>query len=112
MLDHSTVIGVFEDPAKAQQAIQGLKQAGFSNDKVGFMMRSREGVHTDITGENAVITDSVTRGIIGGVIGTVDALLLPIIGPTVAESALETTLPAAEEVIDSIKGAIHRDKKT
>ena len=111
MSGHWTVIGVFEDAAKAEQAIEKLKQAGFSNEHIGFMMRSRGGVHTDITGEKAVITDSVTRGIIGGVIGTVDALMLPIIGPSVAESALETTLPAAEEVIDTIRGAINSGKE-
>jgi hypothetical protein len=105
MSERSTVIGVFEDSRMAQQAIEELKQAGF--DHIGFMMRSRGGVHPDITGKKVVITDSVTRGIIGGVIGTVDALMLPIIGPSVAESALETTLPAAEEVIDTIRGATH-----
>ena len=105
MSERSTVIGVFEDPRMAQQAIQELKRTGFSKDQVGFVMSNRDAAEADTrVSEAEGIADSVTRGIIGGVIGAADLLLLPVIGPSPAANALETALPAAEEVIDTIRG--------
>ena len=112
MSEHSNVIGVFEDSRMAQQAIQELKQAGFSNDQVGFVFRNHDVTEGDSTAgevENVAKgrADDITRGIIGGVIGAADLLLLPVIGPSPAANALETALPAAEEVIDTIRGIPH-----
>ncbi len=112
MSEHSNVIGVFEDSRMAQQAIQELKQAGFSNDQVGFVFRNHDTTEGDSTAgevENVAKerADDITRGIIGGVIGAADLLLLPVIGPSPAANALETALPAAEEVIDTIRGIPH-----
>ncbi len=112
MSEHSNVIGVFEDSRMAQQAIQELKQAGFSNDQVGFVFRNHDATEGDSTAgevENVAKerADDITRGIIGGVIGAADLLLLPVIGPSPAANALETALPAAEEVIDTIRGIPH-----
>jgi hypothetical protein len=108
MSERATVIGVFEDPRMAQQAIQELKRTGFSEDQVGFVMRKRDTAEADSrASEVEGIADSVTRGIIGGVIGAADLLLLPVIGPSPAANALETALPAAEEVIDTIRGIPH-----
>lgn len=110
MAERSTVIGVFEDPRMAQQAIQELKRTGFSKDQIGFVMRNRDAAEADTrVSEAEGIADSVTRGIIGGVIGAADLLLLPVIGPSPAANALETALPAAEEVIDTIRGTSDTD---
>lgn len=114
MSEHSNVIGVFEDSRMAQQAIQELKQAGFSNDQVGFVFRNHDVTEGDSTvGEVENVAkgraDDITRGIIGGVIGAADLLLLPVIGPSPAANALETALPAAEEVIDTIRGTSDSD---
>ena len=114
MSEHSNVIGVFEDSRMAQQAIQELKQAGFSNDQVGFVFRNHDATEGDSTAgevENVAKerADDITRGIIGGVIGAADLLLLPVIGPSPAANALETALPAAEEVIDTIRGTSDTD---
>jgi hypothetical protein len=115
MAEHSTVIGIFEDSKKAQQAIQELKQAGFTNDEVGFVMRNqdvkdvaREAASSHPNeAENASggTADSLTRAIVGGMIDAIALLLLPVIGPSPAENALETTLPAAEQTLDRIEGA-------
>ncbi len=112
MSEHSTVIGVFEDSRMAQQAIQELKQAGFSNDQIGFVLRNHNATEVNtVTGEAKNVAkeraDDIARGIIGGVIGAADLLLLPVIGPSPAANALETALPAAEEVIDTIRGIPH-----
>jgi hypothetical protein len=118
MSEQSIVIGVFEDPAKAQLAIQELKQAGFSNDQVGFVMRNHSGAEVGASTGDAENTtegtaDSIIRSIVSGVIGAVDVLLLPVIGPSPAENALETAIPAAEQTIDRIEGATdsHQEAK-
>jgi len=110
MSEHSTVIGVFEDSKKAQQAIQELKQAGFSNDQVASVMRKHSSTEVDAsTGDAANTTegtaDSIIRTIVSGVIGVADVFLLPVIGPSPAENVLETAIPAAEQTIDKIEGA-------
>jgi hypothetical protein len=110
MSERSTVIGVFEDPRMAQQAIQELKRNGFSKGQIGFAMRNRDAAEADTRASEAEgIADSVARGIVGGVIGATDLLLLPVIGPSPAANALETALPAAEEVIDTIRGTSDTD---
>ena len=114
MAERSTVISVFEDSRMAQQAIQELKQAGFSNDQIGFVLRNHNATEGDTTtGEAKNVAkeraDDIARGIVGGVIGAADVLLLPVIGPSPAANALETVLPAAEEVIDTIRGTSKTD---
>jgi hypothetical protein len=114
MSERSTVIGVFEDPKMAQQAIQELKRTGFSNEQIGFVLRNHDVTEGDTTsGEAKNVAeeraDDIARGIIGGVIGAADLLLLPVIGPSPAANALETALPAAEEVIDTIRGTSDTD---
>jgi hypothetical protein len=39
MKSHDTVVGVFEDRNQAQRAINELKRAGFSDDKIGLTAR-------------------------------------------------------------------------
>ena len=114
MAERSTVIGVFEDPRMAQQAIQELKRTGFSNEQIGFVLRNHDATEDDTTtGEAQKVAKEragdIARGIVGGVIGAADLLLLPVIGPSPAANALETALPAAEEVIDTIRGTSDSD---
>src|SRR5512135_314804 len=39
MRERSTVVGVFADRAQAEQAIQALERAGFTDEQIGFIRR-------------------------------------------------------------------------
>src|SRR5579859_477116 len=100
MAETSTVIGVFEDHNHAEQAIQELKQAGWRDDQLGFVVRHQNKTQRD-TGERRHV---VAGGVIAGLLGAIDALLLPVIGPTDAANVLATGVPAAEQVLDRFRG--------
>jgi hypothetical protein len=40
VIERSTVVGVFTDRIQAEQAINELRRAGFSDDQIGFILRS------------------------------------------------------------------------
>src|SRR5258708_22258145 len=101
-----TVIGVFEDHNHAEQAIHDLKQAGYRDDQVGFVVRHR-GEEKMETREGRGV---VAGGIISGLLGAASALLLPIIGPTDASNVVTSGVPVAEMAIDRRRG--EREKKT
>ena len=99
MAETSTVIGVFEDHNQAEQAIRALRDAGFKDDQVGFMVRHKGKAGTE-TREGAGV---VAGGVIAALLGVVDALLLPVIGPTDASNVLTTSVPVAEGAIDRLE---------
>ena len=94
--DRSTVVGVFEDRALAQRAIDELRFAGFTDDQIGYAVRNEtveEGnpatggeVEHD-TRENTT-KGVVAGGIVGGALGAAAALLIPGIGPVLAGGIL------------------------
>jgi len=49
--DHSTIVGVFEDEAQADKAINELRAAGFSNDQVNMEAHSAKTAGEDIVSE-------------------------------------------------------------
>lgn len=89
MAEHSTVVGVFADQQQAEQAIQALQQAGYGNEQIGFLVRRH--------------SSGVLGGIVGGVMGAADAVLLPALGPTEANAALESALPLSEEALEKLQ---------
>src|SRR5260370_15713947 len=91
-----TVIGVFEDHNHAEQAIHNLKQAGFRDDQVGFVVRHRGEEKTETREGRGV----VAGGIISGLLGAASALLLPIIGPTDASNVVTSGVTGGEMGID------------
>src|SRR5260370_16106008 len=101
-----TVIGVFEDHNHAEQAIHNLKQAGFRDDQVGFVVRHRGEEKTETREGRGV----VAGGIISGLLGAASALLLPIICPTGASNVVTNGGPVAGMGIDRGRG--EREKKT
>ncbi len=96
MQKHSTVVGIFDDHTAAVDAIKELRQSGFSDDQIGFVVRH----DTSNTDQE---TNTVARGVVGGLLGAADALLLPVTGPGDASTMLEAALPATEEVIDTMR---------
>ncbi len=88
MAEHSTVVGVFADEQQAEQTMRALQQAGYGNDRIGFLVRHSGGV---------------LGGIVGGVMGAADAVLMPVLGPTEANAALESALPLSEEALETFQ---------
>src|SRR5688500_7409199 len=87
-----TVVGLFHDQSRAERAIRALKDAGFSDDQIGIIMRDRERQQelTESTGtkaEGGAAAGAMGGGVLGGVLGLlagVGALAIPGIGPIVA----------------------------
>ncbi|MDQ2884529.1 MAG: general stress protein [Chloroflexota bacterium] len=100
MQKHSTVVGVFDNHTAAVDAIKDLRQNGFSDDQIGFVVRHDDGANTDDpSGQGA---NPVARGVVGGLLGAADTLLLPVIGPGDASTILGAALPATEEAMDNL----------
>src|SRR5215203_4100706 len=103
MTKNSTIVAVFHDRAKAQQAINELKRAGFREDQIG--VTSREGklqgaVAGDGSGDNYA-AEAATAGVATGAgVGALWGLgvisgLLPAIGPAIAGGTLAALLSSA-----------------
>lgn len=97
----STVVGIFEQQDQVRRAIEQLLQAGFEKDQIGFVMREERRVVRKIEVETAESSGALTGGIVGGVLGAANALLMPVLGPSVANTIPVSALPLAEEVVDS-----------
>lgn len=98
--DSSTIVGVFEDRAFAQRAIDELRFAGFRDDQIGFAARHETigdlGIdEKTVETEEDAAKGAVAGGLVGGTIGAVAALLIPGIGPVLAGGILLTTLGGA-----------------
>jgi len=98
-----TVVGLFHNQADAEQAIQRLKQHGFSESQIGVAIKDR-GRQEDLiegTGTQAAegaATGAIGGGVLGGVIGLlagVGALAIPGVGPIIAGGTLASTLAGA-----------------
>jgi len=95
-----TVVGLFQDQALAEAAIQRLTAAGFRGDQIGVAVRDRDQQQTLTEGTGtqaaeAAATGAVSGGVVGGLVGLlagVGALAIPGIGPIIAGGALASTL--------------------
>ncbi|MBN9391641.1 MAG: hypothetical protein J0I20_26645 [Chloroflexi bacterium] len=98
-----TVVGVFEDPADAEQAINDLKVAGFTPDSLSVVAKDRN-VQRDLTeasgneaGQGALV-GSLGGGTLGAVLGWLLAggtALIPGVGPIVAAGVFGATVGGA-----------------
>ncbi|MBA3444621.1 MAG: YsnF/AvaK domain-containing protein [Gemmatimonadales bacterium] len=101
--DGGTVVGLFKDQVDAEQAIERLKKAGFSESQIGVAIRDRSQQEELIEGTGTQAAEGATTGaigggVLGGVIGLlagVGALAIPGIGPIIAGGALASTLAGA-----------------
>lgn len=99
----STVVGVFRTREKAKDAIDSLKDAGFSSQDIGILMQDKgetQGMAQE-TGTNVgtgAATGAIGGGILGGLAGWlvgVGALAIPGVGPFIAAGAIGTALAGA-----------------
>jgi hypothetical protein len=99
----NTVVGLFQNQADAERAIQRLKEAGFSEDQIGVAIKDRQQQNELIEGTSTqaaegAATGAIGGGVLGGVIGLlagVGALAIPGVGPIIAGGTLASTLAGA-----------------
>ena len=112
MQTRDMVVAVFDERDDAQDAVNDLKNAGFSGEDIGLVAQNREEAadmaHESGTkaGEGAV-AGAVTGGLLGGLGGFlvgVGALAIPVVGPVIAAGAFATALAGA--VVGAGVGAI------
>ncbi len=96
---HNAVVGVFETKARADQAIEDLRAAGFDEDKIGMVYRDAEGktVKTgaadDTYAEEGAVAGAVAGAAGGALVGAgIIAGVIPVIGPILALGTLGTVL--------------------
>jgi hypothetical protein len=95
-----TVVGMFPTRSEAESAIRDLKDAGFSDDRIGVALQDpneqRELIESagGSTAEGAA-TGALSGGLVGGLIGLLGSLLIPGVGPIVVGGVLASTLTGA-----------------
>ena len=119
--ERSTVIGVFEDRAHANQAVAELHKAGFTGSQIGVAMRHAEGVADETTpgatatgtrtehAESGALTGALTGLGLGALAGLgVLAGVIPVVGPAIAAGTLGIVLSnaAAGAGIAGLVGAL------
>jgi hypothetical protein len=99
--DRATIVGVFEDRAHAQQAIDDLKRAGFRDDQIGVTSRDGDragdgNADDDNYAAEGGMTGLATGAGIGALWGlAVVSNILPGIGPAIAGGTLAAILSSA-----------------
>jgi uncharacterized membrane protein len=101
--ENKKIVGVFKTEQEAIQAIEKLKQQGYSSDDISIVAKDKEGLShvSDETGTKApdgLVTGAATGGVLGGVTGLllgIGALAIPGIGPFIAAGPIVATLTGA-----------------
>ncbi|GHO99263.1 hypothetical protein KSF_093110 [Reticulibacter mediterranei] len=91
MQENRVVIGVFHDRAQAEQALQELRQTGFREDQLGFLMREGNTRVEDVPAEQPEgnsTAGAIAGGVVGGVAGAAAASLIPGVGSAIAGGIL------------------------
>ena len=99
----STVVGVFDDREDAREAIEALKDDGFTGDSISILSPDKQATQeiAEDTGTHAgsgAATGAVAGGILGGLGGWlvgIGALAIPGVGPFIAAGAFATALGGA-----------------
>lgn len=99
----NVIVGVFEDRVNAEEALNELHAAGFSEDETGFIIRGTKAPGDDSSPiENDAMMEEkntgegiLTGGALGGVLGAAATGLIPGVGPVIAAGALAGILGGA-----------------
>jgi hypothetical protein len=87
-------VGVFHEPEQAHRAIEELRQAGYSDDEIGYLARASATKPDETTG--TFIANSTVEGwFVGGLIGTAVVLLIPGFGLATVGGILAASLGGA-----------------
>jgi len=96
--NNSTVVGVFHDHSRVEEAVRALRQAGFREDQISVVSKGKDGeAHAE--GNNAA-TGAVTGAAAGAGIAALTSLgvsfgVIPVIGPILAVGPLAAALISA-----------------
>src|SRR5690349_13277042 len=90
------VVGVFDDRADAERAVDELHRAGFSDHQIGFATKDEgapagsRAIDRSGSGEagEGAAKGAVGGGIVGGILGALATGLIPGIGPVIAGGLL------------------------
>jgi hypothetical protein len=94
------VVGVFEDHAAAERAVEALRRAGFGQEQIGVVVRHGDAqaaprVEADTEPETGAAVGAVTGGVLGSLLGVAVALTLPGVGAAMAAGILAGILGGA-----------------
>ena len=99
---HTATVGVFESKARAEQAIEDLKAAGFDESKIGLVYRDENGetVTDGAAGDTYAEEGAVTGAAVGAGAMALGSLavtfgVIPVIGPVLAVGPLAAALLSA-----------------
>lgn len=84
-------VGVFHEPTQASTALEELRQAGYSDDEIGYLTRAST-IQPDETTSTYITSSAIEGGLVGGLIGAAVALLIPGFGLAVAGGILAAAL--------------------
>lgn len=87
-------VGVFQEPAQAHRAIEELRQAGYSDEEIGYLARA-SAIEPDQTTGASITNNTIEGGLVGGLLGAVVALLIPGFGLAIAGGVLAASLGGA-----------------
>ena len=107
----ATVIGVFDDPRQAEEALTELRSAGFLPDDVSVVVRdtrvaraSGDGTVPPVAGPGSGAALGGLAGAVAGGLAGLGALVVPGVGPIVAAGALALALSGA--VVGAVGGGL------
>lgn len=113
------IVGLFRSQADAERAIQGLKDAGIYESRIGVAMQDRDG-KLDLAEGNGgtpgsagggALAGAWSGGILGGIVGLlagVEALAIPGVGPIIAGGPLASALAGSGNVAGELVGTLVR----
>jgi hypothetical protein len=101
---HTTVVGVFPDPASARQAVAELRSAGFADNQIGVLAADSRTASEESTNPDSSHTLWEEGAGVGAAAGAATGLglglavaagLIPAIGPVIAGGTLVALLASA-----------------
>jgi uncharacterized protein (TIGR02271 family) len=111
---HQTIVGIFEDRVKADQAVRDLRAAGFSESQIGVVTRhDRDAGDAEHEEDTHADTGALAGALTGAGLGALAGLgilagIIPVVGPALAGGTLGVILTnaAAGAGIAGITGAL------
>jgi uncharacterized membrane protein len=98
-MQRAVVVGVFTERSRAEEAIDELHRAGFTDQQIGFIVRNATTFdmadETTADSTTGAAVGAVSGGVVGGLLGAASALLIPGLGLALAGGILAATLGGA-----------------
>jgi len=98
----STIIGVFETRDYADRAVTMLREAGFADDQIGFVLRGGNVVRPEDLGSGkeaeageGAVTGAIAGASVGGLLAAAAAAFIPGVGPVLSGGILAGLLGGA-----------------